>query len=58
MRRALKVTVGADTYHDFQPACTVGVMRAVSTPRQHYRVVVMTRLLDEFDMNEIVTGVR
>ena len=25
---------GADTYHDFQPACAVGVMRAVSTPRQ------------------------
>ena len=32
MRRALKVTMGADTYHDFQPA--VGVMRAVSTPWQ------------------------
>ena len=32
MRRALKVTMGADTYHDFQPACAVGVMRAVSTP--------------------------
>ena len=30
MRRALKVTMGADTYHDFQPACAVGVMRAVT----------------------------
>ena len=40
----------ADTYHDLRPACAVGVMRAVSTPRQHCRVVVMMRLLDEFDM--------
>ena len=24
---------GADTYHDFRPACAVGVMRPVSTPR-------------------------
>ena len=34
MRRALKVTMGADTYYDFQPACAVGVMRAVSAPWQ------------------------
>ena len=26
--------MGADTFHDFQPACAVGVMRAVSTPWQ------------------------
>ena len=24
--------MGADTYHDFQTACAVGVVRAVSTP--------------------------
>ena len=40
----------ADTYHDFRPACAVGVMCAVSTPRQSCRVVVMMRLPDEFDM--------
>ena len=34
MRRALKVTLGADTYHDLQPTCAVGVMRAVSSPWQ------------------------
>ena len=28
------LTLGADTHHDFQPACAVGVMRAVSTPWQ------------------------
>ena len=36
----------ADTYHDFRPACAVGV----SSPRQHCLVVVMMRLRDEFDM--------
>ena len=41
---------GLTTYHDFRPACAVGVMRADSTPRQHCRVVVMMRLPDEFDM--------
>ena len=40
----------ADAYHDFRPACSVGVMRAVSTPRQYCRVVVMMRLPDEFDI--------
>ena len=34
MRRALKVTMGADTCRDFQLACAVGVMRAVSAPWQ------------------------
>ena len=34
MRRTFRVTTGLDTYHDFQPAWTVGVMRAVSTQRQ------------------------
>ena len=40
----------ADTYHDIRPACAVGVMCAVSTPRQYFRVVVMMRLPDEFNM--------
>ena len=40
MRRALKVTMGADTYHDFRPACAVGVMRALRSSCRH----------DEFDM--------
>ena len=34
---------GADTYHDFRPACAVGVMRANSTPRH--------------DMSDTVTGI-
>ena len=37
-----------DTYRDIRPACAVGVMRAVSTPRLHCRIVVMMRY--EFDM--------
>ena len=31
--RTLSFLEGADTCHDFRPACTVGVMSAVSTPR-------------------------
>ena len=34
MRRALKVSMGADTYHDFQPAWAFVFMRAVSAPWQ------------------------
>ena len=33
MRRTLRVTMEADTYHDFRRPCAVGVMYAVSTPR-------------------------
>ena len=34
MRRTLRLTMGVDMYHDFQPAWAVGVMRAVSTQWQ------------------------
>ena len=34
MRRTLRFTMRVDTYHDFQPAWAVGVMRAVSTQWQ------------------------
>ena len=40
---------GADTYHDFQPACAVGVMRAVSTPRQHCAPVISADVLHGAD---------
>ena len=35
---------GADTYHDFRPACAVGVMRAVSTPRLRGDIQTLTDL--------------